>query len=307
MPRSGTKPNDVNGLWTARTMYYRDRLMRFCKGLIEIDVPDGWDLAYMLDLLLKEGSFVITESSAGVLPFRSGYSGVNYMNQPTKAIISVPGMRQMERTLDKDCVAIYLQKNGLEYGFHTVLPMVDVFAERLASADACIDTNLMNSRVAYLMEAETKAQAMTLKQAYSDVTNGEPLVILRKGTADSKMVAEGIHVFFNNLKNNYIANDVQDTKRSIMCEFLGELGINNANTDKKERLLTGEVDSNNDELACAVAYWKQNFEGQSKKVKEMFPGIGFGIKLRFDIAEEEKRQDAVNRAMQSVGVQSSGK
>ena len=100
----------------------------------------------------------------------------------------------------------------------------------------------MNSRMAYVAEAETKAQAESIKLAYDKVSNGEPLVVYSK---DVSLNSTGLNVFFNNVKQNYIADMVQDSKRTIINEFLTAIGVNNANTDKRERRVTGEVDAKN--------------------------------------------------------------
>lgn len=301
------QPKEVEGLWNARTMFYRKRLELMIKGVFEVDYPIDWELDYFLNLLIYEGRFVITNSVAGILPFRTTFSGVNYMNLPTKAVIDVPTFKQMKRTLNKDAVLIFLERDSTGYGFYTFRDMIDIFAERLASADACIDVNLMNSRVAYIAEAETRAQAETIKDVYSKVTNGEPLVVVRKGSTDGKIATNGMQVFFNNLHQNYIANDVQDTKRSIYNEFLTCLGVNNANTDKKERLITGEVDSNNQELMCNVSHIKANIKQQLEHVKDVFPDLKFNIKLKFDALNEKAVDDAISGDNRTLGVPSPGK
>ena len=285
-----TQPKDVDGLFAKRTSYYRDELEIVLKGIFKLETPDDWDRDYILWHLIHTGHFVIANSIAGILPFRNSFSGINYMNLPTRAVINVPNLPEMTPKLNKECVLIYLSRQGDGYGFYTFNRTLDVYAEKLASADACIDVNLMNTRVAYVIEAETKAQAETIKEAYSKVTNGEPLVVLRKNSTDGKLPAQGMTAFFNNVKNNYIADLVQDSKRTIVNEFLTKIGINNANTDKKERLITGEVDSNNDELSCNVNHFKQNFEQQKKYVKKIFPDLKFDIGFEFDMSNERLEQ-----------------
>lgn len=304
------EPSEVNGQWTARTLFYRERLDIAVRGLFEVKAPDDWDEDYMLYLLIHEGVFCITESVAGILPFRTSFAGNTYMNTPKRCVISVPDFKEMQRTISKDCEIIYLQREGTGYGFHTYNSLINITAERLASADACIDVNLMNSRVAYIAEAETKAQADTIKAMYSKVTTGEPLVVMRKGSADSKIISDGMHVFFGNVKNNFIADVVQDEKRSIVNEFLTWCGVNNANTDKKERLITGEVDSNNQELECNMSHFKSILKKQVKKVHKLYPEIKdtFNIEFRFDPSNVSRGlMNAVVGTHQPMGVPPSGR
>lgn len=303
--KPATEPQDVNGQWTARTMLYRELLETTVRGLFKIEAPDDWDEDYLLSLLIHEGSFCVANTVAGVLPLRTGYSGLNYMNYPTHCVISVPELPEMELQIGSECQIIYLQRRMIGYGFYTYDSLIDTTAERLASADACIDVNLMNSRVAYIAEAETKAQAETVKEAYSRVTNGEPLVVVRKGSMDNKTVSQGMNVFFNSVKNNFIADVVQDEKRSIVNEFLTWIGINNANTDKRERLVTGEVDSNNDELACNIAHFKRILKKQVTKTKKLYPDLNFNMEFEFDVSNVKKGLlNAVMGTRKPMGVSS---
>lgn len=299
------EPTEVNGQWNVRTMFYREQLETSIRGLFNVTAPDDWDNDYMLYLLIHEGVFAITRSIAGILPFRTSFAGVNYMNYPKQCIISVPTFKEMRRTISTDCEIIYLKRSGMQYGFYTYDSLINITAERLASADACIDVNLMNSRVAYIAEAETKAQADTIKAMYSKVTTGEPLVVMRKGSSDSKIVTDGMHVFFNSVRNNFIADVVQDEKRSIVNEFLSWVGVNNANTDKKERLITGEVDSNNQELECNMSHFRSILKKQVQKTYKLYPELKgeFNIEFRFDPEKVRKGlMDATLGTHQPMGV-----
>lgn len=300
------RPEGVEGLWNSRTMYYRQKLAIIIKGLFKVDIPIYWDYDYCIDQLIYNGVFAVTDTVAGILPFRTSFAGNNYMNQPVMCVISVPHFPQMNRYIGTNCEIFFMQRSLSGYGFFTFQRTLDIYAERLASADACIDVNLMNSRIAYLVEAETKAQAETIKQAYSDVTAGEPLVVLRKSSGgDMKFGSTGMNAFFNNVKQNFIAGDVQDIKRSIMNEFLTDIGINNANTDKKERLISAEADSNNDELACNIAHLKQIMSRQEKRIKNLYPDLKFSIKFQFDASNVRRQANAIVERSKPMGVSSS--
>ena len=126
------------------------------------------------------------------------------------------------------------------------------------------------------------------------MTAGNPMVVVRKGSVDSKLASQGMMAFFNNVRGNFIAGDVQDVKRTIMNEFLTALGVNNANTDKKERLITGEVDSNNVELSCNINALQRVLKRQIDRVHKLYPELksDFNIEFKFDpqkLAEEARR------------------
>lgn len=287
-------PRKVDGQWAQRTQFYREKLRNIIKGMFDVELPEeGWEEDYILNILITEGRVAVTDTSAGVLGLRCSFAGVNYMNRPTTAVFALPFLGSFERTIGEDCEILYLERK-VGGNFWTFNEIVRIFAEKLASADAGIDVNLMNARLAYIVEAETKAQSDTIKELFDKVSEGNPLVVYRK---DQLSTTAGLNPFFNNVKQNYVADMIQDSKRCIMNEFLTFIGINNANTDKRERLLTQEVESNQQELEANISLWRSNMETCVKKIKKMYPELKFNIELRFDPKKlkEEAENDIVGQ------------
>lgn len=294
---TATKPKDVNGTFmVTRTAFYRTELMKLVGGIFKIECPADWDKDYMRDTLLRYGYLIVSDTDFGVLPLQGALQGYNYFNNPTDVIINVPLIPGLHKKIGTDCELLYIQRIPQSRIYYNFVRIVDIYAQRLASADAAIDVNLMNSRVAYIAEAETKAQAESIKTAYDKISNGEPLVVYRKDVA---LNATGLNVFFNNVKQNYIADMVQDSKRTIINEFLTAIGVNNANTDKRERLVTGEVDANNQELVANTAIWKENLKLCCDKINTMF-NVGLNVTLQFDASNREESKDDVSGQRESV-------
>lgn len=285
---TATKPKDVNGTFmVTRTAFYRTELMKLSGGIFKIECPGDWDTDYVRDTILRYGYLIVSDTDFGVLPLQGALQGFNYFTNPTDAIINVPLIPGLHKKIGTDCELLYLQRIPYSRTYYNFNRIVDIYAQRLASADAAIDVNLMNSRMAYVAEAETKAQAESIKLAYDKVSNGEPLVVYRKDVA---LNSTGLNVFFNNVKQNYIADMVQDSKRTIINEFLTAIGVNNANTDKRERLVTGEVDANNQELVANTTIWKENLKRCCDKINAMF-NVGLNVTLQFDASNREENKD----------------
>lgn len=297
------KPKHVDGQKAARTEFYKEELRKIAKGLFEIKCPLEWDTDYILNYFLSTGYFIIADTPAGVLPIKGSLTGLNYANNPTMAIIAVPILGNFERTIGGDCEVVFLERKRTKayYNFNSV---INIYAEKLASADGAIDVNLMNSKFAYVAEAETKAQAELIKELYDSISEGNPLVVYRK---DMLSTNSGMSIFFGNVKNNFIADVLQDSRRTIMNEILTLWGINNANTDKRERLIANEVESNNIELQANVALWKYNLERCVERVHKVFPDIDFDISLRFDPSKLQEEANDVVRGNRAMGNEPSGK
>lgn len=275
------KPRNVEVQNAARTEFYRDMLRRVTKGIFKLDCPEYCDRDYILNELMFAGYFVVSDTPAGVLPLKASLHGYNYMNVQTNAIIKVPTLKRLDRVIGKDCEIVYLERKPSRV-FYTFTDLIDIYASKLSLCDAGIDVNVLNSKLAWIAEAESKAQAETIKSIMDRITEGEPLVVYKK----ESLSGNPLNLFFNNLGQNFIAGDIQDVKRTIVNEYLTYIGVNNANTDKKERLVTTEVNANNEELLCNTTVWRDNLNKCMEKVKKMFPDFKMSLELQFDCRTE---------------------
>lgn len=254
------RPSDVDGVFNASALFYRQELTRRLCSLFELSgAPDSWDLNYFWSILFLEGHIGVTDTAAGVLPLRCGYSGINWYNRPTKLVFANPVLGKFERTIDEDGVLLYLQ-----YNYHSANELLQRYATMLAMCDSALAVTLMNSKVAFIGMANSKAQANTLKKMYDQISAGNPAVFVNQDAANPA------NFFFNRVKENFVGTEIQSLKRSIINEFLTNIGINNANTDKRERLNAEEVNANNEEIGVNIEDWKNNLQAGIEKVNTMF-------------------------------------
>lgn len=274
----GENPKEVDAQFTQRTLFYKDVIENIIKGRFKIKCPDWWDIDYMLTMLIYKGRFYITQTSAGVAPVDGSAHGINLFLRAPRLTVTNSILGTFERVLfgkKKNAVCIYLYDNRR---YRSMVDIINIYAEKLANIDASIDVNLQNTRVPYIFNAEDSKQAEEAKLIYDKITRGEPAVFtkVRNPMEDPKL--GGLQVETLPVKENYIVGDLVEAKRAIVSEMLTLLGLNSTSYEKKERLITAEVDSNNDESEYNVAYVKRNLKRQSKAVRETF-GIEFKIKV----------------------------
>ena len=254
---------------------YKTWCLKKLFGAFEVGgVPDEWDFDYMLTNLFIHGYIAITDTSAGVVPLRCGITGIDIFDHPTRAIFANPVLGDFERNLYGDNPATDCALVKIQYDYMGVMPVVDRYAALLALCDNSIAVNLRNSKVAFIGFVSSKQQAATLEKLYRDIDGGKPAVYAKKGdglTTDD--------IYYNHVRETYIANDIQLLKQSIKNDFLTEVGLNNANTDKRERLIVDEVNANNDEVAANVQHWIDNIREGLKRANALF-GLNLSVKLR---------------------------
>ena len=263
------KPKDVDGVANASALYYREFLLKKIFSVFEFTIPDTWSMDYFQTHLFLDGYIGIVDTDAGVLPLQCSFSGINVFNEPTDIIIANPVLGSFERKIGSDGVLLRIQ-----YNYMGVLTMLNRYATLLAMCDSGIAVNLMNSKVTWIGMAETKAQAETMKTMYDRISMGEPAVFV-KGSA----IGNGESIYWNHAKENFIANEIQDVKRSLIAEFLTEIGIDNVNIDKRERLVTDEVNANDEEIRCNVQHWLENIQTGFREANDLF-GLDLSVRIR---------------------------
>lgn len=273
----GVKPNDVDGQDAWRTQTYRDYLLRLARGIIEIECPREWSKQYMKDLLIMEGVFCVADSPVGVFPFLCSPHGENVQYRPTRVTIANPAFsKTLDLLLGVEAELVYMVDDVF---FHGIGDLIAVYAQKLANCDSAIDVNLINTKDSKVYGVEDKRTAQSIRAMHDQIMRGEPAVFIKKSLA-KQIGDKDVEIWTSRIKENYIAGDVQIEKRRIIEEFLTMLGIDNANTDKRERLNADEVNSNNEELKCNIDFWRENLKNCTENVNRLFPRIPFKVGIR---------------------------
>lgn len=264
------RPKDVDGVANTSSMYYRDWLLKKILSRFEFSgIPTFWDADYFLEVLFLEGHVCVTDSTAGILPFKCGLTGIGIFEQPTRCIITNPVLGNFERTIDVDCALLRLQYNYQGCGW-----MINRYATLLAMCDSSVAVNLMNTKAAYVFRASSKAQAATYQKMYDDITQGRPAVFVGENGSINEE-----NMFVMPAKQNFVADDVQLLKRKIINEFLTDIGINNTNLDKRERLTDDEVNANNDEVLANIQHWYDNIQDGINRINALY-NLGLSVRIR---------------------------
>ena len=282
-------PADSNLAW----MFTR-YLMEKAISVFEWKMPRTWAKNYFTYVLYCFGHLAIVNTDKfGVIPQACGLMGYNVFYQPTRAIIGnalLTGI--LQPVIDRECVLLKMQP---DYG--GILDLVRYYANMMAQAATAVAVNLNNSKAAMLFFAKNKAAAAAYKKAFDAISNGQPAVVLDKGllTDDGRPAYEIIQ---RNVKENYITDDLLSDLRKIEAMFDTDIGIPNANTDKRERLITDEVNANNAETFSKCALWLEELQDGCARARDMF-GIELSVDWRkLDPAETvEDKEDAENGAV----------
>lgn len=263
---SVVNPSMVHYIDNGTAKFYTRYFLQKAMSVFKWKLPDLWDTDYFLYTLYTWGFIAILKTSKfGVIPQQCTLTGYNVFYAPKRITVTNPIMSSpVERDIDKDCVLLKLTPD-----YAGILDLIYFYAGKMALASSAVNVNLLNSKLAYLFTAKNKSVAESFKKMYDQIASGEPASIIDRNLLDPDG-NKTWDFFSQNLHENYIASDILADMRKIEQQFDTDIGIPNANTDKRERLITDEVNANNVETATRCELWLEELKKGCEKVKTMF-------------------------------------
>ena len=276
---SSVQPANQHVLSSQVGRFYQRYLLKKALAVFKWELPEWWDENYFLYVLYCRGYAAIFESGKyGVIPQECGLSGYNVFFRPKEVIIANPLLPDIRR-LEIGSGAVLMQ---LQPDYMGVLDLCGHYAEKMALASAAINQNLWSTRIATIFFAGSDAEQQSIKKAYQNMMNGDPMVVVNKNLRD----ADGnlkYEIFNRDVRQSYVISDLIADLRKIEAEFDTRVGIPNANTDKRERLITDEVNANNVETTILSDMWMDSIQDAIRKTRDMF-GIEISCKRRYEDA-----------------------
>lgn len=272
---SAVQPANQNILNTQTGRFFQRYLLKKALSVFKWTLPEWWDENYFLYVLYCRGYAAIFDSGKfGVIPQECGLQGYNVFYRPTNVIIANPLLDIKNREIGKDAVLVQLQPD-----YMGVLDLCGHYAEKMALASSAINQNLWNTKISIVFFAGNDAEQQSIKKAYDRMSDGDPMVVVHKNLRDENGNLK-YEVFNRDVKSSYVISDLISDLRKIEAEFDTRIGVPNANTDKRERLITDEVNANNVETHILCDMWMDSIQDGIQKVKDMF-GLDLKCEWRY--------------------------
>lgn len=261
-------PSTVHVKNTGLAQFFKRYLLQEAISRYKFTLPERWDFNYFTCVLFVIG-FIFgfdKEPKYGLIPQHGFLGGFNVQYQPYYATISNPLFEKGSYRLiiGEECSIIKLQPD-----FCGLYDIVDYYGDLMALTAETIGVNVLNSKLSFVFAANNKATAESFKKLYDNFASGEPASF-----ADTKLFDEDgnlrVNLMMQNVGQNFIADRLLDCLGVIRNKFLTDIGIPNANTDKRERLNQTEVNSNNIETASKAYLWLETMKEGFRKTREMF-------------------------------------
>lgn len=248
------------------TRFFQKYLLQKAMSVFKWELPQNWDKDFFLYGLYCFGHMaVINTDKFGVIPQFCGLSGYNVFYKPSNAVISNPLLKGfLTPTIDEQCTVFKLNAD-----YSGIWDIVAYYADLMAISAQTAGINMVNSKLSYVFFAKDKSSAESYKKMMDKILSGEPIAVVDKHLY-SENGSKAWEMFSQNLKNNYLVSDILADMQKYENMFCTAVGLPNANTEKRERMIVDEVNANNIETDSNAEMWLERLQITAAKTRELF-------------------------------------
>lgn len=256
--------------------FYFKRYKRLIMSMFQWkNLPDGISSRFIEEKLFSNGLLIFFKCSLGFYVVTQATPiGLNGYEEPVGyRAYTINGIN--EHVKPCDCVPIwndmFIEPNVANVNF---------FAKRLSNIEKTIDVNLEQLKNPYIVSCP-ESQKNTVEQVFKQKTDGVPYIYV---TDDFQNMIK-TSVFNLDIKDN--TKSLTDVKNAVMNEGLTFFGINNVNVLKRERLITGEAEQNDEQITINR---DSMFKARKNAVEAINKKFGFNIEISL-CSETEDNED----------------
>jgi hypothetical protein len=246
-----------------------------------VGLPETVNERYLEWVLLNDAeALFFYDNQYGFLALPTfGGSNLNVYYEPTTR--RAQGNNYAKEFPIDECVLI--RDNARSF---PAIQYIRVYAEKVSDSGRTIDVYSKTMKRPFGIYCD-KDDTLTVKTLYDKVSDNEVIVVGDKRLADL---------------NNKLAPNPMDgnsltalwrNHHELLDEYLTLFGINNANTEKRERLITSEVESNNQLIQLNMDLRLDWRKRACEEINKMF-ALNISCELRHDYIEEQEKEDKTN-------------
>lgn len=261
--------------------YYYYKLTLVARSLFEWEnLPNNMDERWIEKYLFTSGKCIFyKDPTMGFMVAGLGQEGgVNCYGDPTTVCpVAENYIYNGEQLIsNKNCYII--RNNDLML---PNFPIIRQYAFKLTNIDRAIDVNIEAQKTPLIVRCSDK-QRLSLKNAINQRKDNEMVIWANDQSNLGDMVSTletGAPVVFPQL---------QTQKHMVLNEVFTDLGINNANMDKRERMVANEVEANNEQVKASEDVMLKVRQKACEEINRLFR-LNISVKRRkLDMIPEYK-------------------
>lgn len=274
-----TQANAINQItWN----YYYNQLKLIALNIIKWkNVPPSIDVRFLELMLIERGCIVFFKDSVDELLPKEKQIGLVALPLNLSGEYNIYGIPKNYYAYSPftNYTNYHLNKNNSVLCFNNFLRqpsenIIQIFTNKMYNIDRSIDVNV-NAQRTPIMVSGTANQQLTLKNIVADYDGNEPFQFI-----DSAIDINSFKVWNTNAP--YVSDQLETLLHDKLNDFLTNFGIENANGDKKERMVTGEVNANYGNVEINRNILLQPRKIACKQINAMF-GTNIDVEINTDL------------------------
>lgn len=235
------------------------------------NVPEGIDMDIVMRNLFNQGRAMFLRDDLNgfmILP-TVAFSKYNWQGKPIEwQGLEFNGITH-KRTIDD---SVIIKNSPL---MAPCLPTVYEYCKDLANIRQAMKTNVNATKTPFIATGN-RNQLLSLQNKYKKVSDNEMVIYEETGAMQT----------LNVLKTDapFLADKLSTLFVHIMGQLLTYLGINNTETEKKERLVSDEVNGNNEFINSNLKTRLSCYQEACEKINAMF-GLSMSVELNEEYAK----------------------
>lgn len=252
--------------------YYYYKLMLIARSLFKWNnLPNNMDERWIENYLFRSGKCIFyKDPTLGfMVAGLAQEGGVNCYGDPTSVYPVAENYVYSGKKLINGENCYVIRNNDLML---PNFPLVRHYSYKLTNIDRAIDVNIEAQKTPIVVKCSDK-QKLSLKNAINQRKDNEPVI----WTAEEANIGEMINTL--DLNPPMVFKDLQTQKHMVLNEVFTDLGINNANMDKRERMVANEVEANNEQVKASEDVMLKVREEACRQINRIF-GLNISVERR---------------------------
>lgn len=224
------------------------------------NLPDTIPAVELEKMLQINGYAVIAEYQGKLYAFQAGFSGQDPYNQPTKAIVNNPALKNNTTyTIGDDCIVI--KNDDMKQGLNGIY---EYYGQRLIENQITMLMTDYNLRMPFTISSSDDQTTQSAKMYLKKIIDGS------LGVIGEQKLFKALSVTPTNSKQTATFADLYGYQQFIIAQLNNTIGLATNNNMKRERLTTNEIEVNKNASYPLVDNMLKNRQQAVDAINKMF-------------------------------------
>lgn len=224
------------------------------------NLPDTIPQVELEKMLQINGYAVIARYQGKLYAFQAGFSGQDPYNQPTKAIVNNPALKNNTTyTIGEDCIVI--KNDDMKQGLNGIY---EYYGQRLIENQITMLMTDYNLRMPFTISSSDDQTTQSAKMYLKKIIDGS------LGVIGEQKLFKALSVTPTNSKQTATFADLYGYQQFIIAQLNNTIGLATNNNMKRERLTTNEIEVNKNASYPLVDNMLKNRQQAVDAINEMF-------------------------------------